>query len=55
MDAFPSQTLPHGTLCVSELIKQARLLLDRGLASVQVEGVLSNLARPASGHLYLTL
>ncbi|MDZ7770078.1 MAG: exodeoxyribonuclease VII large subunit [Woeseiaceae bacterium] len=44
-----------GALTVSELNRQARQLLERGFATVQVEGELSNLARPASGHLYFTL
>ncbi len=42
-------------ITVSELNRQAKTLLERGLARVWVEGELSNLARPASGHLYFTL
>ncbi|MDX1481986.1 MAG: exodeoxyribonuclease VII large subunit [Woeseiaceae bacterium] len=43
------------TLTVSELNRQARGLLERGLARVWVQGEISNLARPASGHVYFTL
>lgn len=43
------------TLTVSELNREARTLLERGLARLWVEGEISNLARPASGHIYFTL
>ena len=42
-------------LTVSELNHEAKLLLERGLARLWVEGEVSNLARPASGHLYFSL
>ena len=42
-------------LTVSQLNREARNLLERGLARVWVEGEISNLARPASGHLYFRL
>ncbi len=40
---------------VSRLNREVRLLLDTGLPSLWVEGEISNLARPASGHLYFSL
>lgn len=40
---------------VSRLNREARELLETGLARLWVEGEISNLARPASGHLYFTL
>jgi exodeoxyribonuclease VII large subunit len=40
---------------VSRLNQTARLLLEQGLPRVWIEGELSNLARPSSGHLYFTL
>ncbi|MGB7738900.1 MAG: exodeoxyribonuclease VII large subunit, partial [Steroidobacteraceae bacterium] len=40
---------------ISQLNAQARLLLERGLGSVWLEGEISNLARPASGHWYFSL
>lgn len=42
-------------LSVSDLNQEARLLVEGGLGSVWVEGEISNLARPASGHMYWTL
>ncbi len=42
-------------LSVSELNRQARALLEKGLARLWVEGEISNLARPASGHVYFSL
>jgi exodeoxyribonuclease VII large subunit len=42
-------------LTVSQLNRQARTLLEQGLARLWVEGEVSNLARPASGHLYFRL
>ena len=42
-------------ITVSELNRQARALLERGLGRVWVEGEISNLARPASGHVYFSL
>ena len=40
---------------VSRLNREARELLETGLGRLWVEGEISNLARPASGHLYFTL
>ena len=40
---------------ISQLNAQARMLLERGLGSVWLEGEISNLARPASGHWYFSL
>ncbi|HMX53732.1 MAG TPA: exodeoxyribonuclease VII large subunit, partial [Plasticicumulans sp.] len=40
---------------VSALVRQARGLLEMNLPMLWVEGEISNLARPASGHLYFTL
>lgn len=40
---------------VSRLNREARELLETGLPLLWVEGELSNLARPSSGHLYFTL
>lgn len=44
-----------GAITVSELNRQARRLLEQGIRTVWVEGEVSNLARPASGHIYFTL
>ncbi len=40
---------------VSRLNREASLLLDEGLGRVWIEGELSSIARPSSGHLYFTL
>ena len=40
---------------VARLNREARALLEAGLPSIWIEGELSNLSRPASGHWYFTL
>jgi len=40
---------------VSELNRTVRDLLESGLGEIWVEGEISNLARPASGHMYFSL
>lgn len=42
-------------LTVSQLNHEARALLEGGFPLIWVEGELSNLSRPASGHLYFSL
>ena len=42
-------------LSVTEVTSQVRTLLEKHFKSVWVEGEISNVARPSSGHLYLTL
>jgi len=42
-------------ISVTELNRQAKALLEKGIARIWVEGEISNLARPGSGHLYFTL
>lgn len=42
-------------LTVSQLNREARVLLEGGFPLIWVEGELSNLSRPASGHLYFSL
>jgi len=54
-DLPPTSAGGRTALTVSELNRQARDLLERGLGRLWVEGEVSNLARPASGHLYFTL
>jgi exodeoxyribonuclease VII large subunit len=45
----------QSAISVSELNRQVKALLEQGLAKLWVEGEISNLARPASGHLYFSL
>ncbi|MCI0435034.1 MAG: exodeoxyribonuclease VII large subunit, partial [Gemmatimonadetes bacterium] len=40
---------------VARLNREVRALLEAGLPSLWIEGELSNLSRPASGHWYFTL
>ena len=42
-------------ITVSELNRQVRTLLERGVGRLWVEGEISNIARPTSGHLYFRL
>lgn len=42
-------------ITVSQLNRQAKTLLEQGLGRIWVEGELSNIARPASGHIYFSL
>jgi exodeoxyribonuclease VII large subunit len=48
---------PPGTkvLSIGELTRDVKSLLEEAHANVWVEGEVSNLARPSSGHVYLTL
>ena len=54
-DPFQRLGLDREVLSVSQLNGRARLLLEDVFAQVWVEGEISNLARPASGHLYFSL
>ncbi|HET20269.1 MAG TPA: exodeoxyribonuclease VII large subunit, partial [Chromatiales bacterium] len=42
-------------LSVSTLVREVKALLEGSFPLVLVEGEISNLARPGSGHLYFTL
>lgn len=42
-------------ISVSELNRQAKRLLEDGIGKIWVEGEVSNLSRPASGHIYFSL
>ena len=44
-----------GAITVSQLNRQVKILLEQGLARLWVEGEISNIARPASGHIYFSL
>jgi len=55
---FMYQTDHHrdpGIFTVSDLNRRAKQMLEVSFASVRVEGEISNLARPSSGHWYFTL
>ncbi len=42
-------------ITVSQLNRRAKALLEQGIARLWVEGEISNLSRPGSGHIYLSL
>ena len=48
-------TPEQAAITVSQLNRKAKMLLEQGLARIWVEGEISNLARPASGHMYFSL
>lgn len=54
-DPFQRLNLDREVLSVSQLNNRARLLLEDVFAGIWVEGEISNLAKPASGHIYFTL
>jgi len=54
-DPFQRLGLDREVLTVSQLNGRARVLLEDVFAQVWVEGEISNLSRPASGHVYFTL
>lgn len=50
------QNIPTGNIYTpSELNHEARLHLEAGFGRIWIEGELSNLSRPASGHIYFSL
>ena len=56
MPLDPSPDRPQRTVfSVSQLNREARSLLESNFPLIWVEGEISNLARPASGHIYFTL
>lgn len=54
-DPFQRLGLDREVLTVSQLNQRARHLLEDVFPGVWVEGEISNLARPTSGHVYFTL
>ena len=54
-DPFQRLGLDREILTVSQLNQRSRLLLEDVFPQVWVEGELSNIAKPASGHVYFTL
>ena len=55
MSAPPDDATPRHVLTPSSLNRLVRDLLGDALPQVWIEGELSNMAKPASGHLYFTL
>jgi exodeoxyribonuclease VII large subunit len=55
VDDQPPVSPAQSAISVSELNRQVKALLEQGIAKLWVEGEISNLARPASGHVYFSL
>jgi len=55
MDDLLTQATPPKIISVSELNRKAKSLLEGGIPKIWIEGEISNLARPASGHMYFSL
>ena len=57
--AQPNAPVPsaptHAIYSVSKLNREVRLLLESGIGQIWVQGEISNLARPSSGHWYFSL
>jgi exodeoxyribonuclease VII large subunit len=47
--------LSSAAISVSQLNRRVKALIEQGIGRVWVEGEISNLSRPASGHIYLSL
>ena len=54
-DFAPAAAPARDVYSVSRLNREVRVLLERGLGVVWVEGELSNFSQPASGHWYFSL
>lgn len=55
MNLTPTPTNSRTVLSVSELNREVASLLESEFSWTSVEGEISNLSRPASGHIYFTL
>ncbi len=55
MENLGQPNAAQSALSVSQLNRQVKTLLEKGLTRLWIEGEISNLARPASGHIYFSL
>ncbi len=55
MDEFVKTAGTPRIISVSELNRKAKSILEDGIPKLWIEGEISNLARPASGHIYFSL
>jgi exodeoxyribonuclease VII large subunit len=55
MTLFPTAPAGVKVLSVGELTRDVKTLLEEAYASVWVAGEISNVSRPSSGHIYLSL
>ncbi|MEJ2455788.1 MAG: exodeoxyribonuclease VII large subunit [Candidatus Thiodiazotropha sp.] len=52
---FPSETAQRDIYTVSRLVRETRAVLEGSFPLLWISGELSNLAQPASGHIYFSL
>ena len=52
---MPSNDPVSTAISVSQLNRRVKTLIEQGMTRLWVEGEISNLSRPASGHIYLSL
>jgi len=52
---MPSNDQVSTAISVSQLNRRVKTLIEQGMTRLWVEGEISNLSRPASGHIYLSL
>lgn len=52
---MPANDPTTAAISVSQLNRRVKTLIEQGMARLWIEGEISNLSRPASGHVYLTL
>ena len=55
MDEYVKMAGTPRIISVSELNRKAKSILEDGIPKLWIEGEISNLARPASGHIYFSL
>jgi exodeoxyribonuclease VII large subunit len=55
MNEMPDTSPELAAVSVTELNREVKRLLEHGLGRLWVEGEISNIARPASGHVYFSL
>jgi exodeoxyribonuclease VII large subunit len=55
LDTAPNSPPSREIFTIGRLNREARVLLERGLGTLWLEGEISNLSRPSSGHWYFSL
>ena len=55
LDLFPPRAANRDVYTVSRLNREARVLLEKGMPPLWIEGEISNFSAPKSGHWYFTL